>query len=144
MKKLLLTSTGYSGEVVIVYGMENKLILIDMQTASMTDEQIQAMKARVPTSYDESSFLKAFNSPTLRVIEEGFQVGFEAFWDKYGIKRNKERCIKLWDKLSEADRVKAYYSLNGYFRHLAQNTWKTKAEPDTYLRNRYFDNDYTK
>jgi hypothetical protein len=142
MKKLILSSSQFTGEVHIVYDADLRLMMIDMSGSELSDEQIVVMKSRVPVVFNQDTFFQAFGSKTLNVIEADFKVSFEEFWNKYNLKRNKERVLKIWEKLKESEKVKAFYSLGQYDRHLQLNTWKTKADPDTYLRNKYFNNEW--
>jgi len=142
MKKLILTSPAFEGEIQIIYNTEFKLMLIDMMQTNLTDEQIRYLKNVTPVEYRKETFKPAFKSETLEIIEADYKVTFEMFWEKYGLKRNKERCIKQFEKLSESNKTKAFAGLNPYIRHLAHNTWKSKADPEKYLSQKYWLNDW--
>lgn len=150
MKRYIITSPAFSGSVNVLYGTDDKLQFIDFMKCEMSMYQVDFFKTRIPAYFsgNEGSIpelLKAFGQGNrLSIVEEGYKVTFDQFFDRYAIKRNKQRVQKIWDKLNEADQVNAYFKLGNYERHLALNTWKTKAEPDTYLRNRYWEGDWTK
>lgn len=142
MKKLLLTSSAFSGQIQVVY-YQNQLVLFDCQNAELSTEQVEYLKKRVPVLFNTlNDFVKAFNSTKLMVIEEQFCISFDEFWSKYAMKRNRERCIKLWEKLSQADKVKAYAGVSVYKNYLQKNTWRSMAEPETYLRNKYWNDEW--
>ena len=142
MKKLILTSSQFTGEIHVLY-FDSKLVQFDLQQAEITDIQIDFLKKRVPVEFvNIESFINSFESKTLIVIEEGYKVSFEEFWNKYNQKRNKERAIKLWDKLSVADQVKAFIGLTPYKSFLRLNPWRTIKEPDTYLKERSWENEW--
>jgi hypothetical protein len=141
MKKYILTSPRFSGDINVLYGPDNKLLLIDFMRAQLTDEQIEYFKLKLPVVFTPS-FYEAFNSSTLTVLEEGYTVTFEQWWNRYKKKHNKIRCEKIWNKLSEADQVNAYVMLSKYERHLTIENWKSKADPDTYLRQRYWESEW--
>jgi hypothetical protein len=143
MKKLLLTSPKFDGEICVLYDTEGKLALVDLQGAECSEKQIDYLIRMIPAKYVSSKeMLASLESKTLRMIEADYEVGFEMFWTEYDQKNNKQRCIKLWDRLSEADKVKAFVGIKKYKRHLQLNVWKNQADPDTYLRNRYWENQW--
>lgn len=151
MKRYIITSPAFTGEVGVLYGSDHRLQFVDFTKAQMSNEQIAFFKEHVPveldaTRVDEHTEIisTSFGRSRLSVVGEGYHVTFEMWWKRYNIKRNKGRCEQLWSKMTEAERVNAYFKLGSYERHLQLNTWKTKAEPDTYLRKRYYENDYTK
>jgi hypothetical protein len=141
MKKFICTAKTFVGEVHILYASNNQLLLIDFQQATLAPRQIEYLKVKCPAVYDDT-FVAAFGNAPLEFVAEGYKVSFEMFWERYAHKVNKKRCMQLWDKLSEANKVKAFAGLNPYLRHLQYNTWKNKADPETYLRNQYWLNEY--
>jgi hypothetical protein len=56
---------------------------------------------------------------------------FEAFWDKYANKIDKNQALKAWSKLSESERQKAIDYIPIYFSNLQE--WQSKKYPATYL-----------
>ena len=153
MKRYIITSPAFSGSVNVLYGTDYKLQFIDFMKCDMSIEQIDFFKTKLPVSLTPSpspqergaEMQAAFGKGNrLSIVEEGYKVTFDQFFDRYALRRNKQRVQKLWDKLNEADQVNAYFKLGNYERHLALNSWKTKADPDTYLRNRYWEGDWTK
>jgi len=142
MNRYIVTSSKFTGEIQLLYGPDSRLLYIDFLHCDLTDIQIEYFKKNVPTYYSDETFKSNFGKSELTVIREGFRVEFEQFWDEYNQKHNRERCLKLWSKLSEGEKVKAYYGLVAYGRHLRLNTWKSKADPDTYLRNKYWQNQW--
>ncbi len=116
-----------------------KLILVDMQKAELPTKTIDWLYSRIKVDWSEdvkTSFAD-FN-----VVESGVEITFDSFFDKYARKVNKQRCITIWQKLNEADRVKAYHGLWKYEKHLSANPWKSKADPENYLKKRMWENEY--
>jgi hypothetical protein len=142
MKKLILTSEAYEGEVLLMYDADNHLVVLDMMAAKLDAVQIDFMKKLAPVVYDKKTFQASFRSDSLKVVESAFQITFEMFWDRYAKKINKDRCDRLWKRLTEAEKAKAWLGLNRYLYHLALNTWKTKADPETYLSKKYYENEW--
>jgi len=141
MKRIITTSAAFSGEVYIVYGENNMLLLIDFMNAVLSPEQINFLKQFTPVFYNDQ-FPEAFGKARLEFVIEGYEVTFDMFWRKYDEKLNRDRCLKRWDRMPKADRAKAYAGITPYFRHLQKNTWKNKANPDTYLRDKYWENEW--
>jgi hypothetical protein len=141
MNRYTITSPKFQGEINVLYGVDNKLLYMDFMKCELSDEQIQYFKDKLPIYYSDS-FGGVFGRSELTVVKEGFKVTFDQFWQRYGIKRNRIRAEKVWNKLTLGDQVNAFFKIAQYERHLALNNWKTKADPDTYLRNRYWENDW--
>lgn len=146
MKKYIITSPRFTGQIDVLYAspqgeIPGKLLYISFTKCDVSEEQIEYFKSKLPAVFREN-FMEAFGSSKLTVLEEGYTVNFEEWWERYNLKHNKARCIALWNKLSEADQVNAMFKLSTYERHLALNQWKNKADPDTYLRQRYWESEW--
>ena len=143
MKKLICTAKGYEGELVVIYGPDGMLLLFDVQGTNMAASQVDYFKRHCPTVISKvDEFKSQFN--TLTVVEEGYDITFEMFWERYGRKVHANRCEPLWKKLSVGDRVKAFTGILAYDRHLSTNTWKSKADPEAYLKKRYWETEWSK
>jgi uncharacterized protein YccT (UPF0319 family) len=46
--------------------------------------------------------------------------------------------------MNKADQATAFFKLGRYERYCQLNLWYNKADPDTYLRNEYYNNDWSK
>ena len=144
MKKLLLSSPQFSGEIEVLYDENLVLSVIDMSRSSLTETQIEYLVKKIPASYN-NDFLKAFGTTRLSVTEEKFTITFEMFYEAYNLKRNAARCVKVWDRLSKSDQIKAFYGVKIYLRYLANETYRrSQADPETYLSKRYWESDWSK
>jgi len=141
MNRYIITSPKFTGEIHVLYGPDNKLLMLDFMNCDCNEVQITYFKKQVPVFYTDQ-FAEAFGTSRLTIIQEGYRVSFDQWWSRYNVKRNKDRCIKLWEKLSEAEQVNAFAGLITYERFLSLNTWRTKAEPDTYLRKLMWKNEW--
>lgn len=141
MLKFIATSPKYQGEVIIVYGDDNKLLLLDMQGATLSVNQIGYFKTRMPVLYD-ATFLQNFTDAPITFIESSYEVSFEDFWKLYNKKVNKARCLAIWNKMTLAERVAAYMGLLRYNAFLAIETWRTKADPESFLKKKMWLNDW--
>lgn len=145
MKKIIITSDNFGGEVYAVYDLEGQLISIDFAASNLTAAQKDWIKVHLPVAGgDHLAYIKDCfgGAKSVRILMEGYEVTFDMFWQAYGEKVNRIRCEKRWDKLSKADRQKAFSGLAAYQRHLARNNWQNKANPDTYLMNKYWENEW--
>ncbi len=139
MRRFLITSPRYNGEAVLIYNGEGLLQKIDCGQTDMDAETITHFKRAAPALF--SNLQSAFTHPTV-LVESEIIITFEMFWKKYDHKFNKERCEKLWNRMSKTDKILAYYGLDKYHRYLKKNPEQFKLHPDTYLRNKAWLNDY--
>ena len=140
MKKLRITSPYFNGNIDLVYDQNGKLCLIDAMNANTTHGQLKNFLSTAQTDIGAISLW--FTGTSAKVIEVPLEATFEMFWNMYLKKINKARAIKLWDKLNDADRMSAILGISKYNSYLLRESWRTKADPETYLRNRYWENEY--
>ena len=142
MRRFLITTetNAYTGEAELVYKDDGMLCKINLENAQMNRAITSSFKKMVPDHVDDLAIV--FANTKAVVVEVDFDVTFEMFWEKYNRKINKSRCIALWNKLSKADQVKAFYGIDKYEKFLKKEHWRPKADPETYLRNQYWMNEY--
>lgn len=138
MKRYLISSPAFNGEVELIY--RDVLEMVDCSRTDMSVGHRAWLLRRLPMQ--ASGLDVAFADSSARIICEDVVIEFEAWWKEYGKKINKDRCLKLWDRMSAADRVNAWIGLLKYNRHLKKNTWKSKLDPESFLRNKSWQNDY--
>lgn len=69
-------------------------------------------------------------------------LSFERFWNTYGYKvGNKAKAMKLWNSLSDADKAMCLRRIKAYKNYL-ERTGIAQAYPETYLRNRRWEDQY--
>ena len=68
------------------------------------------------------------------VIEEPANTSFDAFWHLYDKKVGKDKCRKLWDKLSETEKEACLAYIEPYKQ--AQPSKQYRKNPETFLRNK--------
>lgn len=137
MKKFIITSAGFAGEVHVVYDHDGKLIELDFRHAELSLQQVDWFKNSVPAHISDG-----LNHPKLQVIEEQYEIAFDKFWEKYNQKHNRIRAHRAWDRLSKVERARAYFGMVPYLSHLQRQPWKSKADPETYLKNKYWQNEW--
>ena len=139
MRRFVITSPKYTGQAEVVYNAIGVLDKIDVSATNMNAPTVDAFKRCVSPLVETLS--ERFTADTI-IIEADFEVSFEMFWKKYNKKINKFRCIKIWDKMEKTMQVKAYFGIDAYHKYLKHESWRSKADPETYLRNQYWDNEY--
>ena len=76
-------------------------------------------------------------------IEVPTDISFTAFWTTYNYKiGNKERAKKLWELLDEQTRVLIFNSIKKYATFLASKPNMEKAYPETWLKQRRWENSF--
>lgn len=141
MRAFMLQSENVTGNVVLQYNQQGQLISINTEDCSLTLAQLRSFLKVVPLTIAD---LESGNglSKTTKIIEQGITVSFDAFWNKYNKKINRKRSEELWLRMSQSDQVLAYYGIAPYDKYLKATKYRSKADPDTYLRNRYYENEY--
>ena len=69
-------------------------------------------------------------------------LSFNAFYEAYGNKQNKDRTYKFWTALPEPDIIAALRAIRRYDQYLAQKPGIEKKYPDTWLKNRGWQDEY--
>lgn len=143
MRRFIITSKDFEGEVHALYADDSSLLMLDFRPAQLTDNQRKYIQLRTPSSLVTASINTAYGEAPITIINEAYEITFDDFWSRYQKKINKKRVLKYWEGMTRGDRAKAYAGLNPYKRHLKKNTWKTKADPETYLKNQMWENEWT-
>lgn len=140
MRLFQLSSKKFTGHVTLLYDKFDKLISASFENAELSVSQTRGLLYALPVEIVEmEALLERF--PQARLVEGSFHITFEAFWEKYGKKINQMRCIPLWNKLVPADVVGAFYGVDPYRAYCKRENRKL-ADPETYLKNRYWENEY--
>lgn len=140
MRRFLITSPHYSGQAEIVYNTDGTLCRIDLTETDMQPSVVKGFKNRVPAIVEELA--EAFTGTQVKIIEADIEVSFDMFWKKYNKKINKARCIILFTKMDKGMQLLAYMGIPAYDKYLKKESWRNKADAETYLRNRYWENEY--
>ena len=78
------------------------------------------------------------------ITEGEIIIYFKQFWAKYNRKINKARCEPLWSKLTNSEQLKAYTGIDKYIAYLKKESWRNKLDPENYLKNKTWENEYNK
>jgi hypothetical protein len=140
MKRFLISSPQFTGDAEIIYDAADRLIRIDVSATNMPCNMVDKFKEKIPSNV--IAITTVFAGTAATVVEAALQISFEQFWKEYNHKVKKIRAKEAWDKLSEADQVKAFYGIAAYDKFLKKGGWRSKVDADRYLKERYFENEY--
>lgn len=139
MKRFLITSPKFTGQAELIYNEDGRLMHVNLVDTDMNAATAQAFVRCV--SGDAVNVADRFGAD-VQIVSADVEITFDMFWKAYGKKINKSRCIILWGKLNKAAQVAAYVGIRKYNKYLFENKWRGKADPETYLRNAYWENEY--
>lgn len=141
MRRFQITSEKFNGVAELLFNDKAILCRIDCTQTDMDAVTVAAFKKASPATIELLQAGGCFTAGTT-VVEADFEVTFEMFWRKYNHKINRKRCEPLWAKLSKADQVKAFYGIDVYDKFLKQTGWRNKVDPEKYIREAYWENDW--
>jgi hypothetical protein len=141
MRRFIISSNKFKGQVELVYNSAGVICIIDMFQAVIDTEMVLRFKDAIPVTVENLLAGNAFSKATT-IVETDFTITFEMFWQQYDKKINRKRCEPLWNKLSKNKQVTAWAGIDAYNKFLQLNSWRKKADPETYLRNEMFDNEW--
>lgn len=139
MKRFLITNPVFTGQAEVIYNAAGLLQMLDVSNTNMNEHMVRHFKTKIATKFSE---LPQSFGPETTIIEAAYEVSFEMFWKKYDKKINKSRCIILWSKMEKTMQVLAYFGIDAYNKFLKREVIRAKADPETYLRNKYWENEY--
>ncbi len=136
MRKIILTIPKYEGEVVFTFD-ENDFV----QSITFNGDfpiQVRGIVLRSDPLRPED--LQRTKGRTGILTEEAETVTFEMFWDRYDDKArsSKVKTRRVWDRMPEGERVKAYRYINRYKCSIPQGVCMKYAT--TYLNDQLWNN----
>lgn len=140
MQLFKITNPSYKGEIEVTYN--GNLIKFDFSNAQeLAPETISAFKRSIPPTIAE--FMKGtWCSAATTIIEADYEVSFLMFWNAYDKKINRKRAEIVFDHLPKSKKIKALLAVKAYDKFLKKESWRPKADPETYLRNEMWENEY--
>jgi hypothetical protein len=139
MKRFLITSTKFTGTAELLYDSKGQLVVIDCIKAQMEPDVMYHFKRACPLHH--AMFATAFSSDTT-IIEAEYEIPFDEFWNRYSKKINRKRAEAEWSKLNIAERVAAYYGIEVYDEFLKRVKVRQKLDPENYLKQRSWENEW--
>lgn len=143
MEKYTITIKKQSTAVAVAGYDENGVCcMVRIETPGLTKEQagwllktVPAAEADLPVLEQTLQFVKVERHPT--------DLSFNAFWDAYAYKVGKrERAMKLWAGMSDADKTKCLRSIPRYNQWLASKFNMERLYPETYLHQARYNNEF--
>jgi hypothetical protein len=151
MRKFEITNPDkFIGTAYLAYNDKETLCLIDCRKTEMDQDAVKSFKAAAPITLAEllnNKYTITGNqifSASTTIIESGFVVSFDQFYNEYPVKRNRHRSKQLFEKLTGTEQVQAYYNLMKYKRYLQRKSWIECMHCDTFIRTKNFETDWNK
>lgn len=142
MRRFILTSPLITGSVELLYTEPGIIAKVDFTAAAPAPGIIKNLLMRLSQHYTLPDMEKLIEGTQASIVETDFEISYKMFWDAYDKKINNKRCEALWEKLSKANQLKAWQGVAAYKKFLAANTWRKQADPEKYLREQYWENEW--
>lgn len=141
MKKFILTSPKFTGEVIFGYNETDRLVYYE-NTSTMTEHHLDWLLGHLPHASAWIDII-AKKAPGARIVEVPEDLTFDRFWIAYDKKINRKRAEPLFEKLNAAAKMQAIVRIKAYqeYCHYKQ---RGIADPEKYLRDRFFETDWNK
>lgn len=137
----ILTSNKLKGKILVGFTPEGVLCKMEVDPADATRKLMHWFLERLPLL--EGAMHPKYYDNLLHIEPVSDDLSFDRFWNDYDQKVGKKaRVEKLWDTLSNPDRAKALAGIRRYDNYLLKQKGIAKAYAETYLRNRYWENEY--
>lgn len=136
MKKFVLTFPNVEGDIVFTYD-EGEVLQGVVFNGDYPERQRRNVLRTLPV---RPEVLQRINWRDGILTEEAEKVTFEMFWDRYNDKArsSKVKTQRVWDRMPEGERVKAYRYINRYKCSIPQGVCMKYAT--TYLNDQLWNN----
>lgn len=136
MKKFVLTFPNVEGDIVFTYD-EGEVLQGVVFNGDYPERQRRNVLRTLPV---RPEVLQRINWRDGILTEEAEKVTFEMFWDRYNDKArsSKVKTQRVWDRMPEGERVKAYRYINRYKSSIPQGVCMKYAT--TYLNDQLWNN----
>lgn len=125
--------------VTVAYGENSQLRSVDFGGQDISAEALQFCYRNIP--FQENNLGEIGYIALVEAVPQ--DLSFSAFWEAYAYKvGDKIRAQKLWTALPDEDRVKCLRSIPKYNQFLAQKPHMDRLYPETYLKQRRFENSF--
>ena len=136
MRKFVLTFPNVEGDIVFTYD-EGEVLQGVVFNGDYPERQRRNVLRTLPV---RPEVLQRINWRDGILTEEAEKVTFEMFWDRYNDKArsSKVKTRRVWDRMPEGERVKAYRYINRYKCSIPQGVCMKYAT--TYLNDQLWNN----
>ena len=139
IEKYAMTSPHFEGTV--VFGYANGVLTFYDNETDMPEGQLLWCLNNLPNKKTDLEALDGQIKGRIQRVE--LDTSFEAFWEAYGHKRNRNRCEPQWIKLNDTTRITVMLSLEPYENYLKRKGFAKKL-PENYLKYEEYLNDWNK
>lgn len=138
-----LSSTKFAGEVVFKFDTSGLMLGYDITGAKLDEQQKKWLLFDRPRTLEELK-QKLTTSKFAKLVRRLFwkeNVTFDEFWERYNYKAlsSKVKTRKVWDKMKQTDRDRAYNFIEVYDAMIAKEGI-AKKYATTYLNDRLWEN----
>lgn len=137
--RFVLTSTAWAGQIVLEYNEAGLLLESNLKDAELSEQQHLWFLRNIPRELAELQVLIAkVQSAKLTPVPE--TITFDMFWDRYGekLRSSRKKALTKWNRMSEADRAKAFLFIKKYENSM--QAWQNKMYAETYLNRELWNN----
>lgn len=127
---------------VFAYDLTGMLVRFEVLDGQLSQQQAQWLFQPHHFPWHESRLQPWFKNKKVTIETGEPDLSFDAFYNAYGYKIKKVVAQRSWNRLSRADRMNALTGIRSYDNHLKRHPNKQKANPSTYLNQRYWEDDY--
>lgn len=138
MKRYYIISEKFKGQAELIYH-KGRLVGLSLIEAEMEAALVEKFLRSVRAN--EQEIYQGFSGST-KILPADVELSFDMFWQRYAKKINRIRAQKIWDIMSKTDQASAYEGIVAYDKFLKTQKWRTKSDPENYLRNKMWENEY--
>jgi hypothetical protein len=137
--KYLITSTVWNGEIELEYCENSLMNSLSLKNADLSEQQHIIFLKILPRELAELHALMA-KQPNLVLTEIKEEITFDMFWKKYQAPElsKKKKALTAWNRLTEANRIKAFNYIQKYISRM--QSWQSKQYAETYLNSDIWNN----
>ncbi|MFH1121770.1 MAG: hypothetical protein V1775_18260 [Bacteroidota bacterium] len=139
MKRFVLTSDAFTGEVEFIFNDLGLLYSFSMSNAQLSEKQQVFIIKELPRELNEIKRVIG-TSQSAKITEVAIEITFEMFWKRYDPPANskkKKKALPRWNKMSKAEQMKAYYHISKYESNMRG---EAKMYAETYLNSELWNN----
>jgi hypothetical protein len=135
MTEYVFTSRTFQGNLFFSFD-DDRILVKFVNEAQLNDDQLAFLQRNFPFTEELLSKILGKHGK----LEEIMDVSFEKFWTTYDKKVNKKRCEELWYKLPQNLRQLCLSKIQKYKNYCKMHN-RVMKDPDTYLRNRSWEDE---
>jgi hypothetical protein len=142
-ERFVLTSNAFEGEIELAFALNGHLTRFHNR-AELNEKQVVFFSANFPMTVTAANVLIG-KAKSMKAVYIPAELTFTAFWEAYSYKvGNRKRAEKLWDKMTDGQRLKALTCIAEYDKYLARKKSMEKLYPETFLAQERYETDFKK